>query len=105
MRPIYFSKQFVGKKKVGEPGRHKGDDDDKKVNITGGLCLEGDVPPYRILSSVHVSGTSPQFSLLRFLTLSNEFTCAMEQGRWVFGANVPSLFSSTLHLHSPRSPH
>lgn len=60
----------------------------KKLDITDQLCLDGDVPPYRILSSVHESGTSPQLSLLLFLPLTNEFTCAMEQGQWVFGANV-----------------
>lgn len=53
------------KKKVGKPGRHEGDDDDddEKVNITDGLCLDGDVPPYRILPSVHESGTSSELSL------------------------------------------
>lgn len=60
IRPIFFSLKNLLKKKVREPGRHKGEDDDKKVNITDGLCRDGDVPPYRILSSVHVSGTSPQ---------------------------------------------
>lgn len=71
IRPIFFFPiEFVVKEGFGEPGRHTGDDGgDKKINITDGLCLDGDVPPYRILSSVHVSGTSPQLSLLRSLTL------------------------------------
>lgn len=41
-----------------------------------------------------------KLSLLRFLTISNEFTCAMEQGRCVFGANVPSPLS-----FPPSPPH
>lgn len=103
IRPNFFPKEFVEKEGRGARQTNKGDDDDddKKVNLTDGLCLDGDVPPYRILSSVHVSGTSPQLSLLLSLPLSNEFTCAMEQGQWVFGANVPSLFSLLLHLLSP----
>lgn len=81
IRPIVF-KGFV-EKKYSEPGRHKGvdddDDDDRGLILQVGLCLDSDVPPYRILSSVHVSGTSPELSLLRFLT--HEFRCAMEQGQ------------------------
>lgn len=42
-------------------------------------------------------------SLLRVLSLSNEFTCAMEQGRWVFGAKCSSRFSP-FHLLTPPIP-
>ena len=65
---IYIPGQFPSyticqKRRVREPGGNKGDDD-KKVNITDGLCVDGDVPPYRILSLVHVSGTkSSAFTL------------------------------------------
>lgn len=96
IRPICFLKNLL-KKKVGEPGRRKGEDDDKKVHIT-----DSGVPPCRILSSVHVSGTSPQLPP-RASSLSNEFTCAMEQGRWVFGANVPSLLSFPPSHPDPRT--
>lgn len=69
-------------KRVVDSGRHEGDDNNIKVNITD----DGDVPPYRIQSSVHVSGTSSQF-----LSLSGKSSRATEQGQWFFGTNVLSL--------------
>lgn len=75
---IFLPKEL--KKKVVDSGRHK-DDNNIKVNIT-----DDEVPPYRIQSSVHVSGTSFQI-----LSLSGKSSCATEKGQWLFGANVPSL--------------
>lgn len=50
IRPISLPRESVGKTGVRKPGRRQKRDDDKKVNITEGLCVDGDVPPYRILS-------------------------------------------------------
>lgn len=93
IRPIFFPKESVVKGGSGSQARQKGCEDDKKGNITGGL-----VPPYRIRSSVHESGTV--VGVLAFLR-SQEWVqrCAVEEGRWVFGANVPLWFPFIRSLH------
>lgn len=98
IRPICFLKNLL-KKKVGEPGRRKGEDDDKKVHIT-----DGGVPPCRILSSVHVSGTSPQLSPPRASSLSvmsSHVPWSKVDGSLV--QMFPVFFRFPLHTPDPRT--